>query len=204
MRKGSLNVSVPLLLTLVLLWGPSWAGSMEDPLKKGTIEWGIVTGYGLSNSLRASKSGIDLFTFMPRVGYVFAELQGKPPFRGSVEVIGEAVPVLLAFESRTIYSGGLTALLAYHPATGTRVVPFLEGGAGVLLSTPRSRDPASQFHASQFNFTLQIGAGIRYFVGERAALSLEYRFHHISDAGLTERNPGLNSDFVLIGFSISR
>ncbi|MGH8069923.1 MAG: acyloxyacyl hydrolase [Candidatus Entotheonellia bacterium] len=78
------------------------------------------------------------------------------------------------------------------------------GGAGVLLSTPQSMEPTSQFRASQFNFTLQIAPGLRYFLSKRTAVSIEYRFHHISDTGLTENNPGINSDFVLRGFSILR
>jgi len=51
---------------------------------------------------------------------------------------------------------------------------------------------------------LQIASGLRYFLNKRAVLSLEYRFHHISDANTTEHNPGLNSDVVLLGFSIFR
>jgi len=62
----------------------------------------------------------------------------------------------------------------------------------------------SQFRASQFNFTLQIGVGLRYVLSQRAALSVEYRFHHLSDAGLTESNPGFNADFLLVGFSLFR
>jgi lipid A 3-O-deacylase len=190
---------------LLLTWGVPWAGSFEEPLRKGTTEWGIMAGYGLSNSLGPSKSGIDFVTLMPRFGYVFAGIQANPPLKGSLEGVVEAVPALVAFEdSQTIYGGGFNLLLRYDFATGTRVVPFLEGGAGILLSTPQSTDRQSQFRASQFNFTLQIAPGIRYFLNKRAALSLEYRFHHISDANTTEHNPGLNSDFVLLGFSIFR
>jgi lipid A 3-O-deacylase len=125
--------------------------------------------------------------------------------KGNLEAVVEAVPVLLAFEdAQTIYSGGFNLLLRYDFATGTRIMPFLEGGAGILLSTPQSTDHRSQFRASQFNFTLQIAPGIRYWLSKQAALSLEYRFHHISDANTTPHNPGLNSDFILLGFSIFR
>ncbi len=212
MGKRWLDIGVSLVLVLSLTWGFSWAGSFEgeEILKKGTIEWGVKTGYGLTNGLGPATSGIDFFGFLPRVGYVFTQLQGKPPWQGSLEVVVEAVPVLLAFESspafgsQTIYGGGLTGLLHYDLRTGTRLVPFLEGGAGLLLSTPQSRDPLSQFRASQFNFTLQIGVGLRYVLSKGAALSVEYRFHHISDAGLTEDNPGFNADFLLLGFSLFR
>jgi len=196
----------------VLICGPVWAGAFdgEELLKKGTLEWGVKTGYGLTNGVGPARAGVDFFGFLPRVGYVFTQLQGKPPWKGSLEGGVEAVPVLLAFEStpafgsRTIYGGGLTAFLHYDLHTGTRLVPFLEGGAGLLLSTPQSRDPVSQFRASQFNFTLQIGVGLRYVLSQRAALSVEYRFHHLSDAGLTESNPGFNADFLLVGFSLFR
>ena len=75
---------------------------------------------------------------------------------------------------------------------------------GFCSNAPAGPDRQSQFRASQFNFTLQIAPGLRYFLNKRAALSLEYRFHHISDANTTEHNPGLNSYFVLLGFSIFR
>ena len=161
-------------------------------------------GYGLSNSLGPSKPGIDFFTLMPRFGYVFTEIQAPTPLKGSLAGVVEAVPLLLAFETPTIYAGGFNLLLRYDFATGTRLVPFLEAGAGALLSTPQSTDRRSQFRASQFNFTLQVAPGIRYFISKQTALSIEYRFHHISDADTTENNPGLNSDFVLLGFSIFR
>ena len=159
----------------------------------------MMAGYGLSNSLGPSKSGIDFVTLMPRFGYVFAEIQAKPPLKGSLEGVVEAVPALVAFEdSQTIYGGGFNLLLRYDVATGTRVVPFVEGGAGILLSTPQSTDHRSQFRA------LQVAPGLRYFLTPQAALSLEYRLHHISDANTTAHNPGLNADFFLLGFSIFR
>jgi opacity protein-like surface antigen len=123
----------------------------------------------------------------------------------TLEGVVEAVPALVAFEdAQTISGGGFNLLLRYDVATGTRVVPFLEGEAGILRSTPQSTDRRSQFRASQFNFTLQVAPGLCYFLTPQAAVSLENRFHHISDANTTAHNPGLNADFVLLGFSIFR
>ena len=188
---------------LLLTWGVPWAGSFEEPLRKGTTEWGIMAGYGLSNSLGPSKPGIDFVTLMPRFG-AFAEIQANPPFKGSLEGVVEAVPALVAFEdSQTIYGGGFNLLLRYDFATGTRVVPFLEGERG-SYSRRRNRRPAISVSCLAIQLYLAIAPGMRYFLNKRAALSLEYRFHHISDANTTEHNPGLNSDFVLLGFSIFR
>jgi len=66
-------------------------------------------GYGLSNSLGPSKPGIDFFTLMPRFGYVFTEIQAPTPLKGSLAGVVEAVPLLLAFETPTIYTGGFKA-----------------------------------------------------------------------------------------------
>jgi len=117
-----------MLWLCLLIWAVSRADAFEMPLQKGTIEWGLMTDYGLSNSLGASKPGIDFVTLLPRFGYVFAELGEKPPWKGSLQAVVEAVPVLVAFEaSQTIYGGGFNLLLRYDIATGTRLVPFLEG-----------------------------------------------------------------------------
>ena len=35
-----------------------------------------------------------------------------------------------------------------------------------------------------FNFNLDLGAGVRYFIGRNWSLSLEYRYQHISNANL--------------------
>lgn len=204
MGTWSLEICAGLLVTLSLICAPISAGSAEEPLKKGASEWGIMTGYGRSFSLGASKPDIDFSTLTPRFGYIFTELDNPLFLKGTAEAVVEAVPVLLAFESQTIYAGGLTGLLRYDFAAGAPVVPFVEGGAGFLFSTPQSRDEASQFRASQFNFTLQIGAGLRYLVSKRLSLHVAYRLHHISDANTTEHNPGINSHFVLVGFSIFR
>ena len=200
---GSRALAIGASLCFMLLTGGSaWAGSPEGPLPQGTIEWGVMTGYGRSFGLGASKPGIDFIALLPRLGYVVTELGGPFSLKGSVTAIAEAVPALVAFESQTIYGGGFNLLLRYDVATGTRFAPFLEGGAGILLSTPQSTDRESQFRASQFNFTLQIAPGLRYMLTKQVALNVEYRFHHISDARLTERDPGINSHFVLMGLSL--
>jgi hypothetical protein len=66
----------------LLTWGVSWAGALGEPLPESTVEWGIMTGYGLSNTVGPSKPGIDFFTVMPRFGYVLTVHSAHPAVEG--------------------------------------------------------------------------------------------------------------------------
>jgi hypothetical protein len=56
-----------------------------------------------------------------------------------------------------------------------------------------------KFQADGLNFTPQGGVGVHYFIFDRASLTAEWRFHHLSNAGIHERNVGINSSLVLFG-----
>lgn len=179
-----------------------------SPLTKRSWEWGLVGAYGSSNDTGASVSGVNLGFLGLQAGYAFAETHGPAPLRGSFEVIGEAIPVFFAYRKSGVYGLGLNAGLRYNVATGSPWVPFLDALAGILVTTsrPPDGDPGqmNQFKASQFNFLLAPGVGVRYQVSPRVALSLEYRYFHYSDAEITRRNPGLNGNMVVVGFSLFR
>ena len=53
----------------------------------------------------------------------------------------------------------------------------------------------------RFNTTLQAGVGVNLFSSDRAALTLTYRFHHVSNGGRKRPNVGLNSSMLLLGTS---
>jgi opacity protein-like surface antigen len=54
---------------------------------------------------------------------------------------------------------------------------------------------------TQFNFNEYVGFGVHYFLKKNLALTLEYRYRHISTAGLDEPNKGINTNFTLCGAS---
>ena len=45
------------------------------------------------------------------------------------------------------------------------------------------------------------GPGLMFFLNEHTALSLGYRFHHISNAGKCSPNLGVNSSLIMGGLS---
>jgi hypothetical protein len=73
-------------------------------------------------------------------------------------------------------------------------VPYIEAGAGTVF-TSRDVPPG----AYRVNFTSGGAVGAHLLHG-RGNISAEIRFMHISNAGLKNFNPGINTLQVRIGF----
>jgi len=89
---------------------------------------------------------------------------------------------------------GLTPHLRYNFATGTRWIPFLDGGAGVTATGIRPSDLSGTFE-----FSLQPGGGGHWFLKDNLALTLETRYLHMSCAGISHPNLGLNGILGFLG-----
>lgn len=55
--------------------------------------------------------------------------------------------------------------------------------------------------ATRNNFTEYVGFTLQHAVGDASAMNIEYRFSHISNAGIKKPNVGINSSIVMIGYS---
>lgn len=83
-----------------------------------------------------------------------------------------------------------------------RVHPFVETLGGIVASSEPI--PENQPDASGLNFFFDLGGGLRWRVGERGAVSLGYKFLHISNAGTTSFNPGVDNNVFYVGYSFLR
>lgn len=79
---------------------------------------------------------------------------------------------------------------------GSSLQPYVELGTGPMWSNRRV--PAA---TSRFNMNSQGGAGVVFFAGGHP-LHVGYRFSHISDGGVTGRNPGWDLHSFVIGTRI--
>ena len=77
-------------------------------------------------------------------------------------------------------------------ATRNDVQPYLELGGGTLFTS--SEVPQG---TSKVNFTSGAAFGMHFF--GKKAWSVEVRYMHISNAGLTSPNPGINTVQVRLG-----
>lgn len=72
--------------------------------------------------------------------------------------------------------------------------PYIKAGPGIVYITQQTKE-----QGSQFNFIEFIGAGGHFFFQKNTALTLEYRFRHLSNNSIKKPNRGFETHFALLG-----
>lgn len=159
--------------------GPVDRGVRTRALAAG---WGTAWQFGIPGYGK-TQTDAAFVAFHPALGWFV---------RDRLEVGGEAT-LYVYYRPKPAVSAGLAALGArYHLRRGGRLLPFLSGGAGFLWT---SLDVPEIDRI--FNGQLYYGAGIRVRSDRNPSWRVEIRNHHISNAGTSGENLGLNA-FVLI------
>jgi hypothetical protein len=78
-----------------------------------------------------------------------------------------------------------------------RVQPFLSGDGGFIYFMDRVLSP----QGSQFMYTVDFGTGINIFRKERQAVSIGYRYQHLSNANISQHNPGMDANTFYVSVS---
>jgi opacity protein-like surface antigen len=81
-----------------------------------------------------------------------------------------------------------------------RIQPFVTSLGGFVVA-PRD---IPVFNSAAFNFTFEFGAGMEIFQTHSRSCRLEYRYHHLSNGGRGEVNPGIDSGVVKVTYSFGR
>lgn len=154
----------------------------------------MLAGYARGKVYDAERTPVELFQAMLRTGFHFGPT-GAGKLRGNFAIVAEGLGFWIDQDNHA-GAAGLNLLARYTWASRGRWRPLVVGGAGLLYSNVRIPDGETQR-----NFTPQIGAGVHYLHAARFAITAEYRYHHLSNKGATESNPGINAHLVLVGFS---
>jgi len=88
----------------------------------------------------------------------------------------------------------MMALYYLDFVSSERLVPYLEGGIGVVYT-----DFQVEGQGSRFNFNPQIGIGTEFKVDAGPPFFTALRLSHISNAGLADENRGVNSVVWMLG-----
>ncbi len=82
--------------------------------------------------------------------------------------------------------------------------PLTQNSSGYVLFSigPHYITVKSTDQANGFIFFNTVGTGFSFSLSEKTALSLEYRFRHISNADTQEPNVGIESHIGAIGYSV--
>lgn len=206
------NFHIGLVVSFILFWGyfhPNPASGSEEDfnrqkefITKGKVEIQWVSGPLFSSAIFGSgtpttnawQNGI-------RLGWIL----NNP--RQEVSLLRGSFEALIQVSQASIYQGpgsywaGLAALIRYNfAAPGSKWIPYIQAGAGLVLNDAY-KDHSQDAIGQAIEFTPQASLGIRYFFKEKWSVDLEGIFHHISNAGLADRNVGLNSFGGFIGIS---
>jgi lipid A 3-O-deacylase len=151
-------------------------------------------GYGVKGI--ASHTGV--WTAGVRYGWVLTAPHGPGFLRGRFEYAVDAVPVFWLFQpGRTAYGAALNPFaMKWDFDTHRRIVPYVDLGGGALFTNIQA-PPGT----SRLNFTTSGALGI-HILGEKFNWSADLRFMHISNAGLSSLNPGINTLQLRLGVGL--
>ncbi len=120
--------------------------------------------------------------------------------RGQLEYAVDVVPVwVITQKTNTAYGGSVDPFaFKWILSSSRKVKPFFQIEGGTLFTNTKVPEGTSQI-----NFTTSGGIGA-HFLGKKHNFSAEVRFQHISNAGMTNPNPGINTIQLRIGFGAFR
>ncbi len=197
MAAGALVVAM--LLTGVRATAGELSFEAQNILTKGTVELGGALGFDqattvLGNAPSADRSAIFV---MPRIGMVLTDPWGAGWWKGNVEFLVQPVFARFTRPFAAEAAGG-SFIFAYNFLSFGRWVPFVDAGAGMIWT---NLAPRISEQSTQFEFTLETGFGVHYFLTERLTWIMGARLHHISNGGLGERNTGINGVLPYVGIA---
>jgi hypothetical protein len=190
-----------LLITALLLIAnsPCLAQITDIPVypEKGGREIQIWAGGG--HSVAGGRGNTGAFNAGLRYGWILTGPHLPSFLRGRFEYAVDAVPVFLVFQpANTAYGVGFDPLgLKWNFQRHGRISPYLELTGGTLFT-----NQAVPTYANTVNFMDQAALGM-HILGSRDGanhnVSVELRYMHISNAGLANLNPGVNTVQVRLG-----
>jgi hypothetical protein len=167
--------------------------SAQNRPEEGGRELQVWTGGG--HSVSGGTQDTNVWNAGLRYGWILTAPHGPSFLSGRFELAVDAVPAFVVFQrANTAYGAGVNPVVfKWLFAARGGVAPYLELDGGTLFTTHDV--PAG---TSTINFTTGAAFGA-HFLGERA-WSVDLRYTHISNAGLTSPNPGVNTVQVRLGF----
>jgi lipid A 3-O-deacylase len=186
-------LAVMLLVLAGLPNSPKLRAQQASP-ENSSRELQIWTGGG--HGINGSQQGDGLWNLGLRYGLILTSPHGPGILRGQLEYAFDVVPVwVIAQKTNTAYGGSVDPFaFKWIFDTPRKVKPFFQIEGGALFTNTKVPEGTSQI-----NFTTSGGIGA-HFLGKKHNFSAEVRFQHISNAGMTQPNPGINTMQVRIGF----
>ncbi|MGA7828125.1 MAG: acyloxyacyl hydrolase [Geobacteraceae bacterium] len=189
-----------LFVLSALLLLPCTAPAAESvDLKTATYEYSFLSGYGITHrGFGATRTQVQTFDMIGRFGWFLSKEIGSGWYKGRHELLVE-LPLHLVVDPKLSPMTGGYLLGCWKFTSLDNWAPYVFAGGGVLYV-----DLGLPSMGSRLDFSYQGGTGVQYFISKDTAFSLEYRYHHISNAGTATPNEPLNSSKILLGITFYR
>ena len=181
-----------LVSSSLILLACTMSFAQEGP-QQGSNEVQVWTSGG--HSVSGGRGNTGLWNAGLRYGWVLTDAHLPGVLKGRFEYAIDAVPAYLIFQpTGTAYGVGVNPLnLKWNFVRRGRISPYLELSGGTLFTT--AKVPAN---TSSVNFASGAALGT-HILAAKYSWAIEARYLHISNAGLGDLNPGLNTFEVRLG-----
>ena len=193
--SAHLRLGCVLLVLFFLFSGIAFAQNSK-PLDSQPWDFGLWAGGGFS--VPGGTKDTHTFNAGVRLGKVLTDDHGGGFVRGNFEWSADLMPVYYIWQpapAKNAYAAAFNPVnLKWNFTKFGHTVPYMELGGGVLFS-----NHAVPINTSHVNFVTHAALGFQFFNTERRAFTAAVRYEHISNAGLTVPNPGINTVQFTLG-----
>lgn len=192
------NWKKTLIFVLLIILSQALPVSADNTVSTATREYGVLTGYGISHiGFGATRHQVQTWDLILRAGFFLSDDVGKGSwYQGRHEILLE-LPYHMAVDHGGRSMVGGYVLGHWRFTSLDKFVPYVLAGGGPLYV-----DLGLPTMGTKLCFSYQGGTGLQYFIDKKTALNMEYRYHHISNAGTAEPNEPINSSKILLGVSV--
>jgi hypothetical protein len=190
-----------LLVAALLTLASATAGhALEHGIATAASEFSGLTGYGITHKyFGATRTQVQTWDAIARFGWFLSDEVGKDSwYQGRHELLLE-LPYHMAVDHGGRSMAGGYVLGSWKFTGLEHTAPYVFAGGGPLFV-----DLGLPTMGTRLCFSYQAGTGLQYFLKKNMALTAEYRYHHISNAGTADPNEPLNSSKFLFGVSFFR
>jgi hypothetical protein len=188
------------LVLLLLAISPAWAGFCSVDPSEPRHDFQFFAGY---SPVSATLIGTTADRQFLLAGFGYSYRCWVWP-GVSIAYSAALMPAAVLFEpAHAVYGFAITPL-GFTAEFGRRhrVYPYLQTNEGIIASSEPI--PIDVIGATGLNFLIDLGGGVRIKTSERRAVSLGYKFLHISNGFTSAVNPGVDNNVFYVGFSILR
>jgi len=192
----------------------SSAQSTSEGIQKGWNEFGIWGGLSFDSPTLIGKTPNARFGNIGlRYGRVLAASK-TVAFEWTIDAVPVAVlsndrftvvpsgtGFVITQSRKSVYAWGIAPIgLKFNFRRNRKVQPFGQATGGFLYFN----EDVPVAGAARFNFTFDFSGGIQIVNSNRRAVTVGYKYQHISNGYRSNINPGVDAQMIFVGFSVFR